>query len=97
MNTIRPEKLHYDPTVECRAGSVTGDFFPDFLNLENNVINRGRVFSVLVERTGMGVQQRWMGCDSAAWAKCVEKACFRECYEMSMAKLALSQALLNCK
>lgn len=97
MGANRMEKLHYDPTVECEAGSIKGDLFPDFLSLENNVINRGRIFSVLVERTGMGVQHRWMGCDSAAWAKCAEKPCFRQCYDMSMAKLALAQALLNCK
>ena len=62
------EKLHYDPKKECAHGNCLGELFPDFLHLTPNVLNRGRVFGVLIESLGIGVRRKEIVRDESAWA-----------------------------
>ena len=94
MKEPTKEKLHYDPKRDC--GSVcVGDLFPDFLRLVPNVLNRGRVFSVLIESCGIGTQHKEVVIDEAALKKCRECPDFDRCLQLSMAKLSLQQAVAN--
>lgn len=88
-----PDVLHYDATRPCCETPSAGDFFPDLLRIQLNHLNRGRVFAVLTESHGVGLQNREMIVDQAAWDECVKSPNFRACYDLSMAKLALQQAL----
>ncbi|MDN0084959.1 hypothetical protein QU487_19790 [Crenobacter sp. SG2305] len=87
------EKLHFDPNQPCCGDPSIGDMFPDLLALEPNMINRGRIFSVTIMATGLGVQAREMTVDQAAWVACSRSPHFRSCYDLSLAKLALQQAI----
>lgn len=89
-----PELLHYDPASPCCETSVAGDFFPDLLHLEQNVENRGRVASIFIGSVGMGIQVRRLTIDGAAWMECLKQPHFRACYDLSMARIALQQAML---
>ncbi len=88
-----PEALHFDPTRPCCATLAAVDLFPDLLNLKTNQINRGRVASVIVESSGLGVRHSEVVVDEQAWDACVKAPHFRACYDLSMAKLALQGAL----
>ncbi|ODU25227.1 MAG: hypothetical protein ABS95_00420 [Verrucomicrobia bacterium SCN 57-15] len=87
------ETLHYDPKRECGSGGCLGELFPDFLRLVPNVINRGRVFGVLIESHGLGAQRKEIVRDEAAWKKCLDCSQFDRCLQVSMAKLSLQQAV----
>ncbi len=85
------EKLHFDPKQKCCGVAAIGAMFPDLLKLDLNTINRGRVFSVHIRACGLGVQERSVLVDQTAWEKCVTSPHFRQCYDLSLARLALQQ------
>jgi len=87
------ETLHYDPTRPCCESPAAGDLFPDMTRLEDNKENRGRVASVILESVGIGRQRQQLTIDASAWSECVKHPNFRACYDLSMAKLALEQAM----
>jgi hypothetical protein len=93
MNT-KP-KLDYQPDRECCSDPCTGDLFPDMLNLETNRLNKGRVFGVLMESCGVGVQHREVVVNKEAWAECSKSPNFDRCLQFSLAKLALQEAVLR--
>lgn len=93
MKAAFNEKFHFDETSKCCGGECSGELFPDLLNLEINKLNRGRVFGVLVESCGVGIQNRKVVIDKQAWERCSQSPGFNRCLELSMAKLALQQAL----
>lgn len=89
------EHLHYDPKKECGSGACLGELFPDFVRLVLNVVNRGRAFGVLIESCGIGTQRKEVVIDEAAWKTCQECPDFDRCLQVSVAKLALQQAVAN--
>lgn len=93
MNTTA--KIDYETSSSCCSDACTGDLFPDMLHLERNQLNKGRVFGVLLESRGIGIQDRKIVVDKRAWEECLKSPNFRACYDLSMAKLALQQALTS--
>ena len=93
--TSHPEVLHYDPTHPCCESTTAADLFPDLLRLEHNRENRGRVASIFIESLGIGVQDRRLTIEPVAWNECVKHPNFRPCYDLSMARMALQQAMLE--
>jgi hypothetical protein len=89
------EHLHYNGKKECLSGAGMGELFPDFMRLARNVLNRGRVFGVLIESHGLGVQDKEIVRDEAAWKKCLECHDFDRCLQVSLANLTLQQAVSN--
>lgn len=89
------EVLHYDPAQPCCDTPSRADFFPDLLRLDHNVENRGRVASIFIESLGIGTQSRRLTIDENAWSECVQHPNFRACYDLSMARLALQEAILR--
>lgn len=87
------EKLHYNPAISCCSAEDTGDLFPDLLCLAPNCINRGRVFSIHLVSHGLGQSKRQLDVDHEAWDRCFSSPGFERSYRLSMAKLALQQAL----
>ncbi len=90
MNTT--SKIDYQTNSGCCSDASTGDLFPDMLHLAKNRLNKGRVFGVLLESHGMGIQNRKIVVDKKAWEECAKSPNFRACYDLSIAKLALQQA-----
>ena len=91
----RRERIHYHPAEACSGTTIMGDLFPDFLQLERNTLNRGRVFSVFIAASGLGVQAREMTVDPKSWELCVTCPNLEKCLAFSTAKLNLQQALLS--
>ena len=89
------EVLHYDPAHPCCDTPSLADFFPDLLRLDHNVENRGRVASIFIESLGIGIQSHRLTIDEKAWSECVKHPNFRACYDLSMARLALQEAILK--
>jgi hypothetical protein len=71
-----------------------GRIFPDMLDLRINRENRGKVFGAFVQSAGVGVQDRKVSLDSAAWEGCTKCPDYRSCYDLSLGKLALQEAVL---
>jgi hypothetical protein len=67
--------------------------FPDFAHEHLNQRNHGKAFSVLVESAGIGVQRRTLMPKPDEWEDCLHCPDYRTCYDLSMAKLQLWQAL----
>jgi hypothetical protein len=70
--------------------------FPDLDRVRRNETLEGRVFGVLVESAGPGVQRRSMSIKESEWDRCVACSRYRECYDLSLAKLCLHHALQTC-
>ena len=97
MKKTAPEKLHFDPAIPCCADETTADLFPSFLHLQMNALNRGRLFSVYLETFGMGaLSNRKLEVDAAALTECMKSPRYAKLLELSLAKLALEQAVLAC-
>jgi len=73
-----------------------GKLFPDFGHLNFNQPTEGKAFSVFVKRIGIGTQRRELTVKPDAWDECVACPEYRTCYDLSMAKLALHEALVSC-
>ena len=70
-----------------------GKMFPD---LSKAVFNRpleGKVFSIFVERSGMGISDRSLTVKRDEWKQCTTCPSYRECYDLSMATLLLHEAM----
>jgi len=76
------EKLHYDADKECCSEPCLGDFFPDFLHLETNRLNKGRLFSVLLESSGIGIPRRAVILDIEALNECRHSLHFDLCLKL---------------
>ena len=94
MKEAAKEILHYDSNKKLGDGCL-GELFPDFLRLGLNVLNRGRVFGVLIESCGLGPQRKELVMDEVAWNKCLECADFDRCLQVSLAKLSLQNAVAH--
>lgn len=70
-----------------------GTMFPDLDRLQPNQPLAGKSFSVLKASCGMIAFDRGITVNLDAWRSCQSCCCFRECYDLGMAKLALWTAL----
>jgi hypothetical protein len=73
-----------------------GGLMPDFEHLRYNRPTEGKAFRVFVENIGVGTQRRELTFKSDSWDECLDCPEYRACYDLSMAKLALSTALARC-
>ena len=76
---------------ECYGGMV-----PDIEHLRYNRPMVGKAFRVFVESIGVGTQRRELTFKPEAWDRCLDCPEYRTCYDLSMAKLALSGSLARC-
>ena len=70
-----------------------GNLFPDLARLEYNKPIEGKAFRVLVTSAGIGVQSHTLEVKADEWRDCVNCEAYHDCYDLSMAKLLLHQAL----
>jgi len=70
-----------------------GTMFPLLSGLEDNRPCRGKVFTALLVRRGVGVQSRRLAVDKDAWDACQTCSDYRSCYDLSMALINLDNAL----
>jgi hypothetical protein len=70
-----------------------GEMFPDLDRLNDNAVLRGQVFRVLVTSQGIGISGRKVEVDAEQWLRCVACEQYRNCYDLSIAKLLLRLAL----
>lgn len=70
-----------------------GDMFPDLDRLEDNEPRRGKAFTVLVERQGLVASGRKVSVDAQQWDRCSSCEKYRNCYDLSMAKLLLTHVV----
>ncbi len=69
---------------------------PDLAHLKPNEPTHGKAFQVLVEQIGVGRQRREVSIKAAEWEACVACPDYRSCYDLSMATLALQNAIGIC-
>ena len=72
-----------------------GTMFPNFARLKWKEKLIGQAFTALVVSSGTGAQGRNLEVNREAWAKCVECADYRTCYDLSVAKLLMNNVLMN--
>jgi hypothetical protein len=73
-----------------------GTMFPDVLHVENDRQQRGKVFSLLLERAGgMYRCNREVAGDVEQWDECRKCPEFDNCYQFSTAKLLLASAIVS--
>jgi len=70
-----------------------GAMFPDMDQVNLNKPLAGKAFDVLVESQGIGVSPRQVTVRPESWDECTAFESYRDCYDLSMAKLALTTAL----
>jgi hypothetical protein len=70
-----------------------GTMFPDLGALEFNRPLKGEAFEVLVEGLGIGVSSRQVKVRPDGWEACTSCEHYRDCYDLSMAKMMLALAL----
>jgi hypothetical protein len=80
-------------TPDTARPDCFGEIFPDLSRLEWNKPCQGKAFTVLVTTLGIGVKSRQVDLDQAAWEKCRRCPSYGSCYDVGMAKLALTHAL----
>ncbi len=73
-----------------------GDLFPHPLPVSNDRPQKGKVFSYTLFRAGgLFRASRKTGVDMEEWDRCTQCPEFENCYKLSMAKLALEDAVAN--
>ena len=73
-----------------------GTMFPDVLHVESDRPQKGKVFSLLLERAGgMYRRNREVTGDIEQWDECRKCPEFDACYQFSTAKLMLASAIVT--
>ena len=70
-----------------------GKLFPVLDEVRVNETARGVAFSACVEGWGMGAKAKQTAVDADKFMECTRCPAYRTCYDLSMAKLALSTAV----
>ena len=73
-----------------------GNMVPDFEHLQYNKPTEGKAFRVFVENIGVGRQRRQLELRPEGWEECLGCGDYQTCYDLSMAKLALHEAMAAC-
>ena len=76
-----------------RKKDCYGTMFPDLSRLDLNKPLAGKALQVLVESHGIGVSSRQVTVRRDGWDECTACENYRDCYDLSMAKLMLAMAL----
>jgi hypothetical protein len=71
-----------------------GTLFPDVARLETNKPHKGEVFGCRLTSFGIGVQSVEFSVDDQKWQRCIECPHYRSCYDLSMAKLLFTHAVV---
>lgn len=79
--------------MRARRQPCYGNLLPDLDRLEHNKPCRGVALSALVTSHGVGPRSAEVGVNEERWDACVACEDYRSCYDLSIAKLALRQAL----
>jgi len=73
-----------------------GTMFPDVLHIENDQPQRGKVFSLRLERAGgLWRRNREVAADIEQWDDCLECPEFDACYKLCIAKMTLASAIID--
>lgn len=72
-----------------------GKMFPDFTRLKRKERLEGQAFTALVTGLGTGAQGRSLEVKREAWEKCMACLDYQTCYDLSLAKLEMNEALMN--
>ncbi len=72
-----------------------GRMFPDLTRLRRKEPVEGQAFTALVVGSGTGAEGRSLEVKLEKWEKCVACPDYRTCYDLSRAKLELSNVLTN--
>ncbi|MEI7940832.1 MAG: hypothetical protein WCK27_29500 [Verrucomicrobiota bacterium] len=72
-----------------------GKLLPDFTGLRHKERLKGCGFTALVISSGTGAQGRSLEVKTEAWEQCVPCPDYRACYDLSLAKLEMSNVLTN--
>jgi len=70
-----------------------GNMFPDLDGLDYNQPLAGGAFAVLVQSKGIGPSSRSVKVDPARWRQCIACERYRDCYDLSVAKLLLTHVV----
>ena len=81
--------------MTAHTPTCCGEMFPDLDQLEYNLPLRGKALQVLVRSKGIGTAGRSVTVDREQWDRCVACARYRDCYDLSLAKLTLAIAVDN--
>jgi len=70
--------------------------FPDVLHVVSDRPQRGKVFSILLERAGGMIRcNREATADIEQWDACRKCPEFQDCYQLCMGKLLLASAIVD--
>ena len=72
-----------------------GTMFPDFTKLKRKEKQEGHAFTALVVSSSIGAQGRSLEVKREAWGQCITCPEYRTCYDLSRAKLEMSNVLMN--
>ncbi len=72
-----------------------GALLPDLSRLESNKPAVGKALGGQIRNPGIVAQSPEIKVDAQAWEECQACKHYRSCYDLSMAKLALRQAMAN--
>ena len=72
-----------------------GAMFPDFTRLKRKERLEGQAFAAVVMSSGTGAQGRNLELKREAWENCVACPDYRTCYDLSLAKLEMTDVLMN--
>ena len=72
-----------------------GTMYPDLSNIRFGKELNGKVFRVLIDTRGPGHRERHLQADLKEWEACQQCELYRSCYDLSMANLAMQQAVAS--
>jgi hypothetical protein len=82
-------------SASAQRAECYGKMFPDFTRLKRKERLEGQAFTALVTGSGTGAQGRSLEVKREAWEKCVACPDYGTCYNLSLAKLEMNEALMN--
>lgn len=69
-----------------------GNIYPDLSQFRFGKELAGKVFRLKIDTLGPGHRDRHLETDLDQWQECLQCERFRDCYDLSTAKLAMQQA-----
>ncbi len=88
-----PSKSQRPAHTKPGSAKMFRDDLPRFGGLGLNTSTKGQVFTVTLRSQGIGIQSKEIATDLEAWEQCEECEQFRSCYDLSVGRLALENAI----
>jgi len=82
-------------SASAQRAECYGKMFPDFTRLKRKERLEGQAFTALVTGSGTGAQGRSLEVKREAWEKWVACPDYGTCYNLSLARLEMNEALMN--